>query len=426
MRQHKETLLAGLLIILLTLLVLSSIGRVVYSIIFTNETGDDFHSYWYSGLFIRQNTDPFVAYLAHKTPQLPISHLTGQTTDFSQTADLQHTPANTAPVVLLLSLFSWLPWQSAKIIWFLINLILLILIPLLLIYFLTPHPPMPKTAVLISCLIFYALMATRPALATGQTTILVLTFIIFSLIFEEKSWLVAGIFLGLALSKYSITLPIFLYFLGKKQFKILATSLVIQFLGILIISGISSSTLWSIIQSYYQIMLVHINQSGIHLAELFATNSVMRTVGPILLTVIVIALFLRQYLHHQSNLTTVRSDKFINLHILAILSLWTLLVAYHRAYDGLILIFFIVMIMYGLTWPERWQLSANQRTSVGVYFAGAMIILFMPYNIISALIPGQIIQYLLWGMVKIVILTLVSMLGVTFWLWKKASDENGR
>jgi hypothetical protein len=423
LHQNKNSLLTVFLVIILSSLILVSIGRTVHFTFFTKSGGIDFHSYWFSGLFIHQNSDPYAAFLSGQTPNLPITFITGEIEfDSIRNPNLAHTPANTAPMVLLLSLFSWLPWQTAKTIWFFLNLFLILLLPLLVIRYLTPIPRMPRKLVLLTCLIVYALKGTRAALGTGQTTILVLTLMVLAFAINKKSWLVSGLLLGIALSKYSVALPVFLFFLYKRQFKILGVSLLIQLIGVFIISWIGNSPPLSVMQSYYKIMLVHINLPGIHLGDLFPPDSSMRIIGPFILTIVVAGIFIYQQLRNRD----IVSDKFIDLHTLAILSLWTLLVAYHRPYDGIMIIFFIVLIMHGLSKTNRWQLSTVSRIGLIVYFSTAMLMLILPYEQIGSLIPWKGVQAILEFIAKTVILTLVSMLGVTFWFRQKAYDENGR
>ena len=162
-----------LLAAVLCLLILISIGRAVQFTFLTRSGGVDFHSYWYAGLHVRQKSDPYAAHLARQKPQTPIQFLWSGRSDIETDGNqnLARTPANTAPLVLLLAMFSWLPWPLAKTIWFAINLLLAALLPLLVIRYLTPLPRMPWTAVLLTCLVFYALKGTRAALGTGQTTI---------------------------------------------------------------------------------------------------------------------------------------------------------------------------------------------------------------------------------------------------------------
>ncbi|NKQ36716.1 MAG: hypothetical protein HF973_14020 [Chloroflexi bacterium] len=79
----------------------------------------DFHSYWFSGHFLRQGTDPYQAFFDRRVPSVPVHYVDGLTTEQAPVAQpgLAITPANTAPITLLLSLFSWLSWPSAKLLW---------------------------------------------------------------------------------------------------------------------------------------------------------------------------------------------------------------------------------------------------------------------------------------------------------------------
>ena len=74
--------------------------------------GQDFHSYWYSGHFVRQGQDPYRAFFDREKPNVPINYLDGAVTRELPVArsGLCKTPANTAPLVLLLSLFSLFSW----------------------------------------------------------------------------------------------------------------------------------------------------------------------------------------------------------------------------------------------------------------------------------------------------------------------------
>lgn len=196
-KSHCTTILiAGL-----ALLALVSLGRAVQFTFLSDLGGIDFHSYWYSGLFVRQGRDSCTAYFEHAAPQAPV-HFLGGTADTARDLrrNLPRLPANTAPLLLTLSLFSWLPWQTARLVWFVVNLLLAGLLPLLVIRGLAPPPPLPRTAVMVTCLLFYALKSTRGALGPGQTTLIVFTLMVLALVVWRRSWLAAGLLLGLALS----------------------------------------------------------------------------------------------------------------------------------------------------------------------------------------------------------------------------------
>jgi len=77
------------------------------------------HSYWYHGHYVKAGEDPYQAFFdGVVTENLPPAQ-----------PGLANTPANTAPLVLGLSIFSWLSWTQAKTFWMFINLCLTLLIP---------------------------------------------------------------------------------------------------------------------------------------------------------------------------------------------------------------------------------------------------------------------------------------------------------
>jgi hypothetical protein len=306
----------------LGLIALVSLGRAVHFTFLSTIGGIDFHSYWYSGQFVRQQRDPYAAYLDGAKPQTPVAFVDGTVDDESDiNRGLPGIPANTAPLLLLLTIFSWLPWEMARMAWFVINLLLAGLLPLLVIRGLAPAPPMPRTVVVVTCLIFYALKSTRGALGTGQTTLIVFTVMVLSLIIWPRSWLVAGLLLGIALSKYSIALPVFLFFIYKREFKLLMASLLVQLVGVLTIFAFSGSSPLLILQSYWRIMVMHLGGPGIHLTELIPANPTLQVIVPLLLTVVVLLLIIRQIRRGGTAFAAGADEKFSDLHLLSILTL---------------------------------------------------------------------------------------------------------
>ena len=99
---------------------------------FTPLGGNDLYTYWYAGLFIRQGEDPYAAFIAHQQPDLPITFLDGEadSIDDIKIPGLVPAPANTYPLVYLLTLFSFLTWPSAKVAWLICNLVLVFIVPL--------------------------------------------------------------------------------------------------------------------------------------------------------------------------------------------------------------------------------------------------------------------------------------------------------
>ena len=77
-----------------------------------NQTGaKDFHQFWYAGQFILLGRDPYQAYLSGA--ELPMRQ-----------PGLEIIPSNSPPMLLALTLFSLLPWTVAKLVWLVVNLLL--------------------------------------------------------------------------------------------------------------------------------------------------------------------------------------------------------------------------------------------------------------------------------------------------------------
>lgn len=130
---------------------------LVYSVIKTLEPGGaiDFHSYWYAGNFVRQGIDPYQAYLQNLVPALPVSYLDGASLQepLAQPG-LATVPANTAPVVLLLSSLAFFTWPTAKLLWMGTNLLLMLAIPWLVIRWLPERDSLDRTSMGIIFLAF--------------------------------------------------------------------------------------------------------------------------------------------------------------------------------------------------------------------------------------------------------------------------------
>jgi hypothetical protein len=157
-----------------------SISRIVTNtvgITQTEDVGYDLHPYWYSGHFIRQGVNPYFAFLNGLEPALPIAYMDGSIVESPPVAqpELGLTPANTAPMLLLLSVLSWLSWPVAKTVWLFTNLVLMLALPWLTMCFLPDRHQWPLSARWLLALLFYGWLGSRAAVTSGQTTLLVLT-----------------------------------------------------------------------------------------------------------------------------------------------------------------------------------------------------------------------------------------------------------
>jgi hypothetical protein len=84
----------------------------------------------------------------------------------------------------------------------------------------------------------------------------------------------------------------------------------------------------------------------------------------------------------------VEHEEIRDFHVLTILFIWTILVAYHRLYDTLILIFFVILVFKGLARPGIWKLSRQGRNALLAFMAVFIpLILILPARIVDMLFP---------------------------------------
>jgi len=354
----------------------------------------DFHSYWYSGHFVRQGTNPYAAYFARQQPQIPVSYLDGKVVTAQPVGQpgLATAPANTAPIVLLLSLFSFFSWPLAQSGWFIINLLLALAIPLMIVrlwLYNTCANRKILTAVMMFCL--WLLPPAQSAIVVGQTTLFVFALMLVALAMADKNWALSGLALGIALSKYSLALPVFIFLLLRRRYAVVGVSLAVQALGLLGLAFLTNVSPGQVLHEYVLMMNHHISFEGIHLSYSIGRLMLDARLMPAFLTSALftllvwapLGLWLRRYF------ASLPADvmAFAEMHIFTILSLWTLLVAYHRHYDAALWIIFIGLILRGLEF-NHWQLSRRWRWTLALFVA--ILYFVRPYSIMSAILPDSL------------------------------------
>jgi hypothetical protein len=395
----------------------------VAAYIFT-ETGNplgsrDFHQFWYAGHFIIQERDPYEAFFAKEPPDLPIHYVDGVTVNQYPVAqaDLEITPSNTPAMLLMLTPFSYFSWGTAKWLFLVINLVLMLAtgwLALLHIPFAGVRlTPLEELFIL---LVYFDFSATRIAIENGQTTLFVFLLMMTSLIVSKRAWYLSGIALGLALSKYSLSIPIFLFFIYKKEIRILLMAVIVQMVGILGVSDISGGTPAKVIVENIMLFFRLFDQPGVHLSRWFEfiSNNPFVSILPSLVMTILVFLPILIWTRRKKP-ATLAQEEILDFHVLTILFLWTLLVAYHRLYDTLILIFFFILIFKGLKLPSLWSLSEGVRKAMLLFMGITPLILILPARIVDLLLPfyyGRVSDGI--TTILLVILLAISM----FLLWR--------
>lgn len=350
-----------LMIFVISVLGILSTITIIYGFIKTAQPigGIDIHAYWYSGTFFRQGLNPYAVYLTNETPTAPIYFIDGNPILNGNIANkgLSYIPTNTAPLVLILTALSFFSWSTAKYIWLINNIALMLMIPWLA---LKLFPNTKQWLISEKCLlafIFYTIYGTRNTLSSGQLSLLIIALMVASLLTYDKYKILSGILFGIALSKYSLALPLLLLFIYMKELKIITIALITQLFGLMFASIISKTSPVEIFMQYIGIMKVHSATEGIHLGNLFPGQQTFSLISVSIMTLVVFVLLGGWYIHKKPFLPTFcqKYQTIVNLHLLSIFSYWSLLLAYHRAYDTVISIFFFVLLFNGIHSINTWS-----------------------------------------------------------------------
>lgn len=385
------------LIVLLAVYALMVFGYIIFGTL-EAEGSIDFHAFWYSGQFILRGMDPYQAIFSDI--QLPMRQ-----------PGLEIRPSNSAPMLLVITLFSLLPWMEAKLVWLVANFLL----SFLCFYLVERCIPFPgrsldRSSRILIFLIFFDLSPTRIAIENGQTTLFVFALMVLSVLMAKRSWFLAGCLLGLALSKISVSILVVLFFLYHRNYRILATAVLFQILGFAAIALLSGNSIIQVLTEYLRLFISLSDQQGIHLAALMRGNP-YAVILPIVMT-LVIALCFYIWLFRDKASQNVDARVF-DIHLLTIFTLWTLLVAYHRSYDALLLLFLIVLFFKSAYQVDVWGLSSQMRTVLTLGGGIGLALMIIPARIVDMFIPG-VYGPLTNGIPAVILLVFLSTLMVLF------------
>lgn len=403
--------------VVLAFMTLASLVVLAHSVMQVLSPGGatDFHSYWYYGHFVRMGLDPYQVYFEGvQAVQAPTPQ-----------PGLANTPANTAPLVLALSVFSWLPWEQAKVLWLLVNLALTLWIPGMVIALLPGREALTAFSRALLYFVFFALQGTRIANWVGQTTLLVFALMLGALLLrrEHKVW--AGVCLGFALSKYSLAMAVFLFLWLHREYLILALGVAVQALGVLIVSLLGGHSPLITLQHYVKMVERHAPLPGIHAASL-APGSSAFAAAVVLAAVLALILF---YIYYGRQWKASPAEpgvrlSFMDLHALAFLLLWSLLAVYHRAYDTVVVIVFLSLFLVGLWGTFGWRLREGERKVLAGFVVVFVVVMSLPSSLMGFVLPAQVMPRWYAAVSYGTTGVLVLALAVTAWLLGRIQSCN--
>jgi len=414
MRRTQRQPLLWVCIAVLFVLALLAAARTV-PLTLENTGSYDLHAYWYFGHFVRQGQNPYQAFVERPLLALPIHYLDGRTVTAEPVMQPNlgvHVP-NTAPMMLLLSGLSWFSWPVAKAIWLVCNVVFTAAVPWLILALLPASLRLPRTGQWLVAGLFYLLKAPRLVTVVGQTSLCVLFLMLAAVLVRKRSWLLSGLLLGVAVSKYSLALPAALWLLIDRRYLVLGTALAVQVAGLLLISSLGTYSPLETVAVYIKLMVEHVGEEGIHIAYFTAQY---RMLGNLLVAGGSLILLWRLCRWWWRARPVEDADV---LPVMTVLSLWTLLVAYHRSYDVILVGLFLVLGS-AMVWHAR--LPVRQVRAVVAFMAVAMVVLCLPMGTLRGIVPSRVCdEWLLPVERASTTLTLLAMLGVSTWFLEAGS-----
>lgn len=398
----------GILLALITVLLAGLAAGRLYNGTqgaFLEDGAWDFYYYWSNGYFVRPGSEwayPLTINLA----ELPYSR------------PVQVPVSLTPTLILILSWFSYIPWDLARFFWTAISVFLVLLTPWLVLR-LTPLQISFQYQILV-VLIFYAMTGTSIAIRAGQPTILILFFILLMLVFlHQKKKLLPGILFGLALSKVAVAPPLLLYLLYKRCWSVIIIGLSVQIIGLLSLAQMVQVSPLTMIQNYSDV----ISQSSgasytnlIHIAgHLPYGQKGFIGVGIVISVLLLCAVWLGVF-QHKVKLPTVELWDFT---MLAVLNVWGLLVVFHHQYDSGFSIFAITLLIGAVNRRGIWGLNSLQTRFLATVTVVGLIA-------IITVIPGLSFMpeiSAIWAPVRWRMMTigLVILMLASVWLWQQGN-----
>lgn len=241
---------------------------------------------------------------------------------------------------LLTSPVAALEWESAEVVWFLINIGSCFAIIWIIESKLLP-PPIHVHRLVLLVLVFFASGPVSAIILIGQTSLIIMVFAIAGYSALSKKPVLAGILLGLAFSKYSLTFLLALFLLFDRRYRTLLTAILVQLLGLVFISIAVNATPQIILADYFALVRHFAYEStelNLHsrIVDLGLHQSAALTFDLIGLTATIFTIL--AYIKLGAN----RSLAQDNALLLPFLLIASIPFVYHRHYDAIVLILLAV------------------------------------------------------------------------------------
>lgn len=265
---------------------------------------------------------------------------------------------NTPLFALITTPIAALDWNKAQVVWFILNIISIMIILALIERKLLPVPvQIPRFILLV--LLFFASGPVSSILQIGQTSIIIFVFALLGFILLPKSQLLAGVFIGLALSKYSLTFLIVLYLLLDHKYRALTTAILTQVIGLLLISLFVNTPPQTILADYVTLATRFVDSTtefNLHsrIIDLGLSRSMAFALD--LIGLAITSMTILVYVKFSKS----RDQRLDNVLMLPFLLIASIPFVYHRHYDSVVLIL--------LTMPYFWDKQNRDKSLSNSWF----------------------------------------------------------
>jgi hypothetical protein len=196
--------------------------------------------------------------------------------------------------------------------------------------------------------------------------------------------MISGLLLGFGVSKYSVGLPVFVYFLLQQKHRAILVGIMVQAIAVLFLAPFKWGSPINTLTAYLKIVDVNYSQDGVHLLARFPESQTKIVLFLIILSTIIL-FSARHYLYHRESKP---EGNFASLSVLNLLTLAIFLITYHRIHDMPFVIFFFLTCIAGLIELRNFSFSRTQSTIVVLAITVIIVLLLLPT------LPGNVAAYI--------------------------------
>jgi hypothetical protein len=342
--------------------------------------GLDFYQFWYGGRMLQQGKNPYM----RRSLRLPLEDnwdyhpRAAQDPAHQEKWRVKLVPVS-APMLLMMAPLSFLPWVKANLTWFLLNIAFAALFVRIILW--CAGKKLSSLDGLLLCALFFSLICTRQVFELGQTSLVAAAFMWLSFAAVSRSQTLSGILLGIAVSKFSVVLPMVFYFACKRKIKVLLWCFLTQAAGLMVLCALTETSPLELARHYLRISSMALDTTrayAVHTGALpwGAFSSILDGVVTTVTLLAALWALLRDVPAHL--------EKDAALSLTSLFSFWSLLVLYHGRHDMVIVLPFLAIPLFlysardSASGAHYFFMSESERLPVYAAFALILIVWIFP------------------------------------------------